>query len=453
MTNRACWWWLAITFVILSGVRTAAAERTRIAVIAVEPDSRGAMAAALATALEKTGFAVVYPSVAAKAVFELRLAELDLTDHDAAQLARRLMVDVVVTATLATTRGRRTLEILAYVASTHAARFTIAVDDLRTRQGRRRLRTGMEERVRALREEPGVPIDLPTDSRPPEPPGRIEIPRSDLSTTLRLPPAPTPTAAVTSRARRRPEQIELALGVSVSARELVFASREFPQAPRPFQGAPLPGTRIEGAAYPLGGALGGIPVAVGIGGELDRTSNHQLESSAEPARPVDGRAGWWSLGIRLRLGSTRNSVVLGVGYGRRSRSARRDALLDPSSLDLPDVSYTTIDPGLAARLTIVGRLAAVVAIRALVIADAGAIQEPSSYGRAEVFGVWGRAGFELAIRPRLSFVLAAEISHVGFTFTGDGVMANGRDGDPSTRDVGGASDRTIGGLLVVGYRH
>jgi hypothetical protein len=43
-----------------------------------------------------------------------------------------------------------------------------------------------------------------------------------------------------------------------------------------------------------------------------------------------------------------------------------------------------------------------------------------------------------------------EFTQMGFAFTGTGQMSNNRDGDPATKDVGGAADRYIGGSLLFG---
>jgi hypothetical protein len=42
---------------------------------------------------------------------------------------------------------------------------------------------------------------------------------------------------------------------------------------------------------------------------------------------------------------------------------------------------------------------------------------------------------------------------MGFAFTGTGQMSNNRDGDPMTKDVGGAADRYIGGAITLGVMY
>ncbi|MEM9490118.1 MAG: hypothetical protein AAGC55_13300, partial [Myxococcota bacterium] len=52
-----------------------------------------------------------------------------------------------------------------------------------------------------------------------------------------------------------------------------------------------------------------------------------------------------------------------------------------------------------------------------------------------------------------SIMIAANASYtaIGFDFDSVGDLSNGRDGDPTTADVGGALDRYIGGNVAVGY--
>lgn len=44
---------------------------------------------------------------------------------------------------------------------------------------------------------------------------------------------------------------------------------------------------------------------------------------------------------------------------------------------------------------------------------------------------------------------AGEFVEVGFAFTGTGALANSRDRDPMSKNVGGASDRSVGGAAGV----
>jgi hypothetical protein len=65
-----------------------------------------------------------------------------------------------------------------------------------------------------------------------------------------------------------------------------------------------------------------------------------------------------------------------------------------------------------------------------------------------VLGGTASAGIELLVNERLLIRLAAEATQLELSFTGSGMLANSRDGDPSTVDVHGATDRYYGGVAT-----
>ena len=58
-------------------------------------------------------------------------------------------------------------------------------------------------------------------------------------------------------------------------------------------------------------------------------------------------------------------------------------------------------------------------------------------------------GFDIQFARHIAFDLRGELAQIGYAFTGNGAMANNRDGDPTTKDVGGAADRYIGGVATI----
>jgi hypothetical protein len=59
------------------------------------------------------------------------------------------------------------------------------------------------------------------------------------------------------------------------------------------------------------------------------------------------------------------------------------------------------------------------------------------------------AGIELLLGERLALRIAAEVTQLGLSFSGNGMLATSRDGDPSIVDVRGATDRYDGGVATV----
>jgi hypothetical protein len=268
-------------------------------------------------------------------------------------------------------------------------------------------------------------------------------------------------AEVSERATSSPKHsanrvaARLDVGVSFKNRQLTYNSRgNFPEGPKPFKTAPVPGGRFEVELYPLAFANPkSIAAGFGIAAEYDKTLLLTLRTTDEPLVAVKANQQWYSVGVRMRfvLGSTATSpsITLGVGYGKRRFTTDKSGLMDAGSLDVPDTNYTVIDPGLSFRIPLFSALALTAGGRGLIITDAGPIQQPTSYGRAKVYGVYASGGLDIVLGNRFAIRLLAEFQQVGFSFTGTGDMARNRDMDPDTKDVGGAADRSIGGSATL----
>jgi hypothetical protein len=162
----------------------------------------------------------------------------------------------------------------------------------------------------------------------------------------------------------------------------------------------------------------------------------------------------WSVGARFRLrfgrSATAPSVTLGAGYGRRDFTVDRSGLPDNAELDLPDVGYEYVDPGLSVRLPLGRRVALSAGARALLLLGAGNIQDADQYGSATAFGGDATAGLDLMLTSRFLLNLSATASLVQLQFDGNGELARGRDQDDASVDVGTASDRYLGGAASLG---
>ncbi len=252
--------------------------------------------------------------------------------------------------------------------------------------------------------------------------------------------------------------IRLDTGVSISGRSLQFTQRaNFPEGPKKFKSSPVPGGRFELEVFPLAfGTPQSFIAGLGAAVEYDKTLVLNLGTSAEADRgkkiPVNQTH--FSVGGRFRLGlgkkATSPTVTLGVDYGNRRWKADRSGLTDPKSLDLPDTNYTFLAPGLGFRIPLGSVLAFVMYGEAMFISNAGPIQKADSYGKAKVFGAAGEAGFDVVLGNRFAMRFIGELTQIGYTFIGAGGQeANNRDGDPASRDVGGARDRSYGGTATL----
>lgn len=233
-------------------------------------------------------------------------------------------------------------------------------------------------------------------------------------------------------------------GPSVSNRSLAFNHRAFEQAPKDYKGkGVVPGVRVQGEVYPLGFAGQGALAGLGVGFKLDHTFGLKITTNGMRYGTVVRNYG---VDLRYRLGSkrTKPSLTLAAGYARRTFMVARGT----ATIDLPDVDYQMLAPGVGVRLPM-GAVAFFGDARALLVTSAGAIEKANSYGAATITAFEAEAGLEITLNQRLALRLAGDLALLGYAFKGTGELANNRDQDATTKDVGGAADRYVGGALTV----
>jgi hypothetical protein len=257
-----------------------------------------------------------------------------------------------------------------------------------------------------------------------------------------------PTARSASRAAAR-----LDLGASMVGRSLKFDATGPAVAPAAYSNVPVPGARVAAEIYPLvlrdpTSLLAGI----GLAAEYDQTMALTLRASDEMTVPLTTTERHYSVGARFRLAlghaDDPPTLTAGVGYSARTFMVDRSHLMSPGSLDLPDVDYRMFDPGVSFRLPL-GRFAVTVGAQALLVTSAGPIQRADQYGAASVLGGTVQAGVEFVF-GRFVARLAGEATQLSLSFAGGGTLSADRDGNSSTVDVRGATDRYYGGVATLG---
>lgn len=240
----------------------------------------------------------------------------------------------------------------------------------------------------------------------------------------------------------------LDVGASMVQRSFAFNAAENANKPRDSTLAAVAGLRIEAELYPL--ALTGSErrlANLGLAGEYDRSFG--LTVGAMKAAVTQQS---FSIGLRYRhaFGTTPTSATLTVGVGYGQRQFAPAAVGDPAvARDTPSTTYAVIDPGLRFRLPLTRMFALSLAGRGLVIAEAGPIQDPTSYGQATVFGGEAVAALDVMLGRRFALRLAGEFVQIGFSFAGNGALSNNVDGNTASRDVSGLTDRSIGGSATL----
>lgn len=252
--------------------------------------------------------------------------------------------------------------------------------------------------------------------------------------------------------------VRLDIGGAVHKRSLKFNSRDFPERPKDYSNSMVPGIRVEAQVYPLAFSNpNSIAAGLGIAGLFDQTLLLKLTPDVQPGTKLPVTERRFSIGPRFRyvFGSspTSPSITVGVGYAQRTFSVNRSALMPGNAIDLPDVKYVGLDPGLEARIGITGRIAAVVGGSVLLLTSTGAIEKADQYGRATVTAGQASAGVDIGITKRIGVRLTGEFAQFGFNFAGTGTQSNARDKDASTKDVGGATDRYFSGVATLAVQY
>ncbi len=163
----------------------------------------------------------------------------------------------------------------------------------------------------------------------------------------------------------------------------------------------------------------------------------------------------WGVGVvyRHNFGSkpTSPTVKVSARYNRLQFTIDKTAAPTGVLVDIPNVDYTYIDPGVAIHYPVSAKLAFNLEARFLFVTNTGEMQAADQYGTASMSGYDADVGFEYKIDARMSVRGGGRILGIAYDFDGTGDLVVNRDGDPSTVDVGGALDQYIGGYLTVGY--
>lgn len=215
--------------------------------------------------------------------------------------------------------------------------------------------------------------------------------------------------------------------------------------------------RVDGEVYPLAlaGDRSSALAGLGLAAAYDRTFGLSIKIPNQSVRaPI--RQSHYAIGARYRLAfGEASSASFGLDYARREYIADRQNL-GAATLDTPDFDYAAVSPSAALHVPVVDPVAAFASADGLVVFEAGGVTRNAGYGPATVYGYEGAAGADIAITPQIGVRVALEFSQILFKFTPRATtptMANNRDGDPSTQDIMGATDRSIGGTVTLGITY
>ena len=246
-------------------------------------------------------------------------------------------------------------------------------------------------------------------------------------------------------------------GMSFVGRNLTFkSSAPAEDAPRGYKGKTVPGVYATGELYPMTftGAKG-VLANVGVGFVADRVIklNSSVSDGMDGTTLLPTKQSRYGANLRYRhnfgSGPRGVSVMASVGYNKLTFSIDKSGAPENVIVDVPNTSYAYVDPGLGVRVPVAGNLSALAEGKFMAVLDTGRIQTPEEYGAATVTGFDGDLGLEYALGDHFLARAGARLIMIGYSFKGNGVQSD-RDGNGSP-DVGGASDRYLGGYLTAGY--
>lgn len=259
--------------------------------------------------------------------------------------------------------------------------------------------------------------------------------------------------------------IEISAGLSVVQRKLSFtvASDLGNQAPRGYNGTPVAGAYVTGELYPkaFNATNRGVSRDIGASFMIDRVLKIESRLKYQDAMGADQTAVLpteqqrWGVGIVFRHNfghkPTKPTIKLSVRYNKGKFVIDKTAAPTGVPVDIPNMDYTYLDPGLLFRYPLSAKLAVQIDGRFLLVTDTGEMQQADQYGGASVTGYDVDAAAEYKMDAHLFFRLGFHTAGIAYDFKGTGTETTNRDGDPTDQDVFGAMDRYLGGYLTAGY--
>jgi TolB-like protein len=468
---------IAIASIVALGVASGTAmAKPKVAIVPLEGDSDGNAQDAITDALGDDAD-VAGPKSVSRAIDKLGL-DTEMSDKDLKKLSAELEADAIIRGTLTSKDGKQIIHFKLFVNGKKVKGFTVEFGSLKSQKFKDALHDKFMEKF-GTDKDVASDDDKPTKSDDDDKPKKSDDEdqpkkKKDSDDDDDSDSKPKKHKRVAKGGDDDDEEVEevttvkpesghsashdavrVDFGVSVLSRTLTFNSRTFEQAPKGYKNSPVPGGRLDAELFPFAISKPTSAAAgLGIAGTYDQTFALNLQSTAQPGTKFPVTEKHFDIGLRYRIAfgskASSPSLTLGAGYGKWQFTVNRSALMQGNIIDLPDVSYVGYTPGLTFRIPLGNTVALLFGGSALLVTSTGQIQTPQQYGQAKVTAGSGMFGLDIVFSNRYALRLAAEAAQMGFAFTGGAQMTNNRDGDPGSKDVGGAADRYIGGAFTFG---
>ncbi len=255
----------------------------------------------------------------------------------------------------------------------------------------------------------------------------------------------------------RGRAVDVAGGLSFCQRTLTFSyDSNLVNTPQGYDGTLVPGLYVTGEVYPM--ALvnkkdNGFTRHIGLSLVLDKV----LLIKSKPAGmddvdlPTAQTRYGAGLVYRYNFGSSPTSPTVKVSarYNKLTFSIDESGAPEGVVIDIPDTSYTYIDPGLGLRFPITGSIAALGEARFLFVTKAGQIQQMMQYGTTTITGYDVDLGGEYKLSSNLMVRAGLRYTAMSLKFDGSGDLTD-RNGD-GTQDVTAAKDKYLGLYATAGW--
>ncbi|MCG8420119.1 MAG: hypothetical protein MJE77_19490, partial [Proteobacteria bacterium] len=255
----------------------------------------------------------------------------------------------------------------------------------------------------------------------------------------------------------RGRAVDAVAGISFIGRRLTFSVRDGLQVtPQGYRGSPIPGGFVAAEVYPLTltDKKSKKPYYnIGLSAVFDQALSVKADFQQQGGQEVrvNGTQRRFGLGLVYRYNIGNNP--LGPTLKGSVRYNRLKFELDDNAVvDVPDVDYTYLDPGVTIRYPFTRALAVSGEARFLLILDTGQMQDGDQYGTGRVTGFDSDLHVEYKIMSSILVRVGGRLALIGYAFRGAGTKANNQDGDLNTQDVAGARDIYYGGYVVAGYQ-
>lgn len=473
---------------VVFGVTTAVAA-PKVALPAIDGDDSGDIREAVAEALDSKELSVLGAKETNRTLDKLKIDVTEITEKQAKKLATELEANIVMAGTLGKEGKSKLLKFRVFINGKKVKSFSVQFSNSRSKKFKDAVHEKMVDKLAATppeseadeEEEDKKPKVAKVDpdkkkkkkKKKTKPKADGEPDEEDEKGSKETATAgedeeeeeedPNAKAVRLSKQQHAANRVafRVDVGSSFSTRSLTFTfTPELAQgnvAPSPFKPGPVAGVRAEGELFPLSFAnpeavYGGI---LGVGFEIDQVLSSKVRTTLEPDATGIVKQFHFAVGPRARftLGNAdiAPAITFGLSYGRRQFIVTSGFQNRDMSLDLPDTDYSYLAPLVAGRVPLgTPNLALVAQTEIMLVRDAGRIADQDQYGRAKVFGIDAQGGLDIVLKSRFAIRLLVEYTQIGFTFTGGGEKSRNRDLQPETVDIGGALDRSIGGVATLG---